>query len=117
MTAQIINLKLEQGANFSRVFDIVVDDPDTGDPISLTGFQGNMQARSEPGDELLVEFDVSIDVTGRRAIATFAAVDSELMTWSSGVYDLVISSGSDVYRIAEGNISLSKQVTIIDEGV
>lgn len=120
MIAGIYNIYCQQGATFTRIFDI--EYPDNTDPTifykyDFTGFTGRMQVRrtvesttplitltTENGGMEIVPLD------GRIIINMSAEQTSALS--SSGVYDIEIESfEGTVSRVVQGVFTLSLEVT------
>jgi hypothetical protein len=93
---------------------------DTENPVDLTGYTARMQVR-----EKLKATDTILDLTTENHGITIT-IDSEKttltvyadaettagITVSKGVYDLeLIDTSGDVYRLMEGTVTVSKEVT------
>jgi len=125
MSAGIYNLSIEQGATY----DIEVRYKDANDdPVDLTGFSGRMQIRPTTDSTtiyLTLSSSLQPDGTGLNfsgsdsvkppssgSISIFiSAATSSLLTFGQAVYDLEIYSGSYAFRILQGGVRLSKEVT------
>ncbi len=121
MAATKLNLKIEQGSEFSQVLywkdanEVAID---------LTGYKARMHIRSSSYSattllELTTENGriIITPLTGKIEIKILASV-TETFTWNSGVYDLELyvegspSPENDyVYRFIQGNVSVSPEVT------
>ncbi len=112
-----LDLIIEQGATFTC--DLLAVDA-AGDPINLTGYTARMSIKRGAGES---ETLLSLTTTNGRIIITALTgsvlmylTDAEtaaLTTWTRGVYDLELVSGSGtVTRFAEGAVSVSPNVTV-----
>jgi len=113
--AAIVNLVIEQGADFSHIVGLTNSD---GSVFDLTGYDARMQIRSTVTTATtLYELTVSNGRIELNAIAgqlrlNIPSAVTAAMTWRSGVYDLeIVSSGGIVTRIMQGNATLSLEVT------
>jgi hypothetical protein len=92
-------------------------------PVDLTGFSARMAIRARRGDTDVIDMITStdprlgdtgivIDTLDKIINLKLAATVTDDYTFKSAVYDLeMVSSGGDVYRILEGSITLSREVT------
>lgn len=125
MAAGKYNIVIEQGATYQ--VELQYKDSNNN-PIDLTGYSGRMQIRPAIGSTtsyLYLSSSLQPDGTGLNfsgsnnikspisgAIGIYiSAVTSSLLTFTTGVYDLELQSGSVVTRILQGNVQLSKEVT------
>lgn len=125
MAAGKYNIIIEQGATYQ--IELQYKDSNN-QPIDLTGYSGRMQIRPSIGSTtsyLYLSSSLNADGTGLNfsgsngttppisgAIGIFiSAATSSLLTFTTGVYDLEIQSGSVVTRLLQGNVQLSKEVT------
>lgn len=125
MAAGKYNIIIEQGATYQ--IELQYKDSNN-QPIDLTGYSGRMQIRPSIGSTtsyLYLSSSLNADGTGLNfsgsngttspvsgSIGVFiSAATSSLLTFTSGVYDLEIQSGSIVTRLLQGNVQLSKEVT------
>ena len=133
MAAGTYNFTIEQGTTV----DFELQYTDVNDlPINLTGYSGRMQIKSgfandKPVTYLSLSSSLLPDKTGLNfsgssgnkpltsgSIGVYiSACTSSALTFAKAKYDLEIYSGSGdcpiVYRILEGVITLSKEVTTI----
>jgi len=111
MGATKLDLRIEQGSDFSFVVTVV------GGPVSLTGYTGSMQIRSSKGSSLvLCDVDsswITIDSGIRQVTVSLPWTVTVGFDWDGGLYDLVITSGDEVdaYRLVEGKVSIDHAVT------
>lgn len=115
MSAATYDFEIEQGA--SLIKPIVWKDAN-GLAVNLTGYTAKMQIRkSVSSPDVLLELSTSngrIDIVSGTGTITLLinAATSAAITWSSGVYDLELtSSGGLVTRLMQGTITVSKEVT------
>ena len=125
MAAGLYNLSIEQGATFD--LEIRYKDAN-GDPVDLTGYSGRLQIR-QSADSLTSYITLSSSLQPDRTGLNFSGSDnnkpptsgsisifisaysSSLLNFGQGVYDLEIYSGSYAYRLLQGGVRLSKEVT------
>ena len=125
MAAGRYNIVIEQGATYQ--IELQYKDSNNT-PINLSGYSGRMQIRpsiGSPTSYLYLSSSLQPDGTGLNfsgsngttppasgSIGVFiSATTSSLLTFTNGVYDLEIQSGSIVTRLLQGNVQLSKEVT------
>jgi hypothetical protein len=125
MAAGRYNIVIEQGATYQ--IELQYKDSNNT-PINLSGYSGRMQIRpsiGSPTSYLYLSSSLNPDGTGLNfsgsngttspasgSIGIFiSATTSSLLTFTNGVYDLEIQSGSIVTRLLQGNVQLSKEVT------
>jgi hypothetical protein len=131
MAAGKYNFTIEQGATVD--FEIQYKDSNNN-PVDLTGYSGRMMIRSNFADNtpttyLTLSSSLNSDGTGLNfngsrsskpptsgSIGIYiAACTSSALTFVTARYDLEIYSGSNcpyTVRLLEGQVNLSKQVTV-----
>lgn len=90
----------------------------SGDPVDLTGWTARMMARESVDAEtafitLTTEND-GIALGGAAGTITLSMTDADTSALSiySGIYDLeLISDSGDVFRLLQGNLTVSREVT------
>jgi hypothetical protein len=108
------DIVIEQGATFSLP---VVWKDSAGDPIDLTGWSARMQIRkSKRATDVLHEAtstggDIVLGDAAGTIVVTIEATDTAAFTWKRGVYDLELIDGTTVYRLLEGAVEVSPEVT------
>lgn len=125
MPAGKYSFTIEQGATL----DFEIQYKDSGsNPIDLTGAEGRMQIRvSKDSPDYIINLSSSLqpDGTGLNfsgsngstdpisgSIGVYiSATSSSMFNFTQGVYDLELQLGNKVYRVLEGNVTLSKEVT------
>lgn len=87
-------------------------------PINLTGYTARMQIRSSVESEtVLVNLTtenggITLGGTGGTVQLLITAVATAAITWTSGVYDLELVSGSGIVtRLVSGRINVTQEVT------
>lgn len=112
--ADTYDLYIDQGATFERV---ITWKQTNGTPVDLTGYSARMQIRRTKSNETaLVSLTNANGITlggtsGTIAISISAAV-TEALTFRRAVYDLeLVSPNGSVYRLLQGAVALSKEVT------
>ena len=115
---QTVNLTIYQGSSFKKSWQIT--DKDSANPIDLTGYTARMQIRGK-----LKDIDPIVDLTTENGGITIevaaetttlsiyiSATDTAAIEVAKGVYDLeLIDTSADVYRLMEGIVTVSKEVT------
>lgn len=129
MSAGRYSFTIEQGATLD--FELAYKDS-SNNPIDLTGYQGRMQIRPSVGsDTVYITLSSSLDSDGTGlnfngsdglnpptsgTIGIFiSANSSSLLDFNEASYDLELATGSQypiVTRLLEGNVKLSKNVTL-----
>ena len=130
MAAGKYSFTIEQGSTVD--FEIVYKDSNS-DPIDLTLYTSRMQIRPSIGSDIvhmtlsssLGPCGTGLNMSGSNSanpptsgsIGIFiSAASSSLLDFTNAVYDLEIASGSGncahVTRILQGNIKLSKNITL-----
>ena len=115
MPAAKLKLKIEQGATFRQSFNWSTNDS----PVNLTGYAARMQMRNPIESPTIIH-----ELTTQNGGITFtdelagkielfiSDTDTSAFKFDSCVYDLeMIAPNSDVIRLLEGEITLSKEVT------
>ena len=114
MSAGIYNTTIDQGSIWDLT--IVYQDSD-GDPIDLTGYTAAMQLRqnynSEAADLTLTTANGGLTITGATGTIQVSATATQTGNLSAGfyVYDLELTSGSNISRLIQGQITVAEQVT------
>jgi hypothetical protein len=104
---QVVTLALYAGDDF--VLQVNVADPDTGQPLDLTGAEPLAQIRATPeADEIAGQFEATIDGSTVYLHLT-SAVSAGLPRRS--VWDVQITLDQRVRTLAAGTIDLTPQVS------
>lgn len=110
--AYTYNLSIEQGATFEQ--EIRYKDS-TGNPIDLTGYTAKMQIRNAKDNTLVIELSTDngkITITENQLNIVISATETSAMSLKDMVYDLEITKDSIVTRLLQGNVVISKEVTV-----
>lgn len=113
VTALHYDIRLNQGETSSLIFPVL---DQFGAPVNITGWTGKAQIRSAPGiPTVLYEWSATagnLTVAGTTVTLRVAAADSSAWTWCSGEYDLILTdTNGNVYRIAEGAVTVDPAIT------
>ncbi len=88
-------------------------------PRSLVGWEPTLQVRDDrdPDATLLYEFTVGngrivVDTANYQIRLGLTVAETEAITWTEGFYDMRLVNGPTAYRVLEGQISVSPQVTV-----
>lgn len=114
MTAGIYNATIDQGSVWSVVL-VYTDSNNT--PVNLTGYTAAMQLRqnynSETADLTLTTANGGISIVGATGTITITATAVQTGALDPGfyVYDLELTSGSNVSRLIQGQLTVAEQVT------
>jgi hypothetical protein len=92
-------------------------------PVALAGYSAKMFIRDRVGGTVLLTLGsdvlddpdqrITIDGANNTISLVVAAVDTALLTWTKGVYDLEMTGPTGaVTRIFTGNVSVTKEVTV-----
>ena len=115
MTAAVYNLYIEQGATFQKT---LTWKDSSGTPINLTGYTSRMQFRrsAASADALYTASTTNGDITLGGSAGTIAiaidATDTAAFDFGCAAYDLEVeSAGGIVYRLLEGGVEVSLEVT------
>jgi hypothetical protein len=127
MAAGKYNFTIEQGA--TTKFEVQYNDDD-GTPIDLTSYQGRMQIRSDYADfdstlyatlssSLAVDgtglnlrgIDGSKELTSGSIGVIISSAITETFDFDEGVYDLELVTGTNVTRLLQGKVKISREVT------
>ena len=103
------NLVIDQGSTFSS--DLSLTD-ENGDPLALAGYTANSQIRKwYSSTNAAATFTASINNSSAVITLTLTANQTSNLVAGRYVYDVEISSGSEVSRIVEGIVTVTPQVT------
>lgn len=115
MSAASYNFTIEQGATLRK--QIIWKDG-AGALINLTGYSAKMQIRKTVTSiDPLVELSttnskISLGTTNGTITLILSAADTADFDWTSGVYDLELTSADGVVtRLIQGTITVSRGVT------
>ncbi len=114
MTAGIYNATIDQGSVWSVVL-VYTDSNNT--PVNLTGYTAAMQLRqnynSTTADLTLTTANGGISIVGATGTITITATAVQTGALDPGfyVYDLELTSGSNISRLIQGQLTVAEQVT------
>ena len=114
MTAGIYNTTIDQGSVWSVV--LVYTDSNNV-PVNLTGYTAAMQLRqnynSTTADLTLTTANGGISIVGATGTITITATATQTGLLDPGfyVYDLELTSGSNISRLIQGQLTVAEQVT------
>jgi hypothetical protein len=127
MAAGKYSFTLEQGSTLS--LELLYKDS-SGSPVNLSGYSGRMQIKSgfadnNPTTYLTLSSSLMSDGTGLNLSGSagnnplasgsiglyISAATSSLLTFDTAYYDILLTTGTAVTRILEGQIKLAKAVT------
>ena len=111
MAAGKYNLLIEQGSTFKKI--ITLKD-NAGVVTNLTGATFKSQIKTRAGGTLIIEFTmVGDDLVNGKFSLNLTALQTTALSFNSAVYDIeVVYSNLTVERLIEGNVSLSKEITV-----
>ena len=108
------DLFIAKGATFAIVFTWNID----GDPVDLTNYTARMQIRSTKESSAVMSSlttengGISLGGSAGTISLSLTASATSLLIGQSGVYDIELVSGEGVvYRLLEGVVTLSNEVT------
>jgi hypothetical protein len=127
MAAGKYNFTIEQGT--TTKFEVQYNDDD-GTPIDLTSYQCRMQIRSDFADfdstlYATLSSSLAVDgtglnlqgVDGSKALTSgsigviISSAVTETFDFDEGVYDLELVTGTNVTRLLQGKVKISREVT------
>jgi len=106
------SLKIEQGATLEK--EIRYKD-NNGNPISLVGYAAKMQIRNQKDNTLVIELSTSngkITIDENKLTFIISATETGAMSLKDMIYDLEITKDGVVTRLLQGNVVISKEVTV-----
>ena len=110
MAAGKYNLLIEQGSTFKKIIKLKSAD---NVPTNLTGAVITAYLKNRLSDSTpIVAFTVVLEdaLLGKFSI-NLTAVQTDALTFKTGVYDIEVNIGGIITRVLEGNVVLSKGVT------
>lgn len=106
MAAVKQDIKIEEGATFQMVVDV------SGYTGSLVGATSKMQIRSHrEAATVLLESVPTVNDGTKQVIVKIGAAEVTGLAWRTGEYDIEMTVGTDVYRLVEGRVVVSPEVT------
>ena len=116
MTAGLHDITIEQGSNFKRTF--TWKDSNAA-PVNVTGYTAKLNIKGKKSDSsALYSTDQAGHITLGGAAGTIVinvpAATTNALDFNWGVWDIELTDGSsNVTRLLEGKVKLSKQVTTV----
>ncbi len=113
MAVYVVNLVIDQGADFTQTFNL--EDDATASALDLTGFTGAAQLRKHPSSQKKFDFTVAFPDRGN-GVVRLDMSDTLTSTIKPGryVYDILITaSGGTRTRIVEGSALVREGATRI----
>lgn len=119
MTAQVVNIELDPGADTHIQFDWT--DPSTNLPIDLTGYTAHMQVRLTQYDPIVkLDFTttngkITLGGAAGTIIISFSKADTDDGDWFRATYDLyIVNAGGDgtSTAVARGAVVLLQQTSL-----
>jgi hypothetical protein len=85
-------------------------------PVDMAGYTARMSIKDVLGGTELLRLDTTnsrivIDNTLKKITLTVDAATTAVITWTDGVYDLEMVSGTDVYLLLSGAVTVEDEVT------
>ena len=113
-----LDLTIEKGSTFERVFTWKTRNPTTGvlEPVNLAGYGARAMMREEydsptPFVSLTVGNGLTLtEATGEISLVVTSAQTTAILA-ERGVWDIELFSGDTVYRLLEGKVKLKPEVT------
>lgn len=113
-----LDLTIDKGSTFERVFTWNVRDPATGalTPVDLTGYSVRAMVREdydspEPFINLTIGNGLAVVPDEGKIILTIPATQSAALVEDTGRWDLEVAQGTFVKRLLEGRVKLRPEVT------
>lgn len=114
MSAGVYDITIEQGATFALTLTWL--DTDGVTPINLTGYTARMKIKKSVGGTEIASLTNASGITLGGVAGTIAILIADTATaaytFKRAVYDLELVNGSTVTRLIEGNVILSREVTV-----
>lgn len=109
------DLVIEQGASFLRYFKW---EDSTGAAVDLADYSLRMSIRTVYGEGLIATSEgdaptITIAKPGAAGVFTVAMTPAvtTLLDFNRAVYDIEADDDTDVYRVVQGNVTLSREAT------
>jgi hypothetical protein len=100
------DIKIEEGVNFQMVVDV------SGHAGSLSGATARMEIREyREAVDVLLAHTPSVDTVNKQVVVDVPHADTTGLLWRTGEYDIELTVGSAKYRIVEGRVTVSPEVT------
>ena len=116
--AATLDLIIDKGSTFERVFTWKTKDPTTGVevPVDLTGYSARAMMREEfdspqPFLSLTLGNGITMDDNAGKITLIVTAAQSAALTQELGRWDLEVFTGDYVKRLLEGKVKIRPEVT------
>lgn len=113
-----LDLIIEKGSTFERVFTWKTKNPTTGalTPVDLSGYSARAMMREEydspqPFISLTTGNGISIDLDTNEITLTISATTTASIIADRGYWDLEMVTGQTVIRLLEGKVKIKPEVT------
>lgn len=118
MSAAPLNLVIERYATFKVQLQVKTQAGESTVPEDITGYVPRMQVRATPdANEVLLDLTTAngritvVDAPTGMLRLSIAAADTANLSWTAGVYDLVLVAGEEIRRLLQGEVTVSPGVT------
>lgn len=106
MPAVKLDVKIEEGVNLQIVVDV------SSHAGSLAGATAKMEVRAyRESPDVLLTHTPSVDTVNKQVVVDIPHGQLTGLTWYTGEYDIEMTVGTAKYRIVEGRVVVSKEVT------
>ena len=86
------------------------------DLVAGDGYTARMMIKESAGGTAIISLTNSSGITlaasGNNIVIEISATDTAAMDFDNAVYDLEIVSGTEVTRVLEGKVKLSREITV-----
>ena len=115
MAAGKYDIVIEQGATFKLPISYKDSTGSVVDLVSGNGYTSRMMIKESAGGTTIKSLTngsgMTLAASGNNIVIEISATDTAAMDFSNAVYDLEIVSGTEVTRILEGKVKLSREIT------
>lgn len=109
MTAKVVNIKIDKGCDFSKVFSFT-DNNDS--VVNLTGFTLTSKVRKHPTSSSPAAFTVSVtSASGGTATMSMSDTISGILTSGRYYYDVIGSYSGTITKYFEGSLIVSDTIS------
>lgn len=118
MAAGRYDFTIEKGVDFERTLTYLIGTTAPLSPFDFSGYIAALQVRNAPGGTLYLDMNTSNGrlqlggALGTVLLLLDASVTNTLSWEGRAYYDLVLDNGVDQFRLVEGRVSLSPQITV-----
>lgn len=118
MIAGNLDLEIDEGSTFIQL--LTLTDPNTGEPVNLTGYTAKAQIRSTYDSPVLAEFGITLggvlgtiqlELTATQTILDYPQPTGRTDTPRQAVWDLFIELSGTETRLLKGNVLFFPRVT------